>query len=704
MNPLLIELFTEELPPKALAKLSQAFAQGIAKGLVAAGLAPTDDADAFATPRRLAVRVKQVLKQAPDRHVDVKGPSTKVGLDAEGKPTQALIKWAEKQGANVADLTQGNDGKQDCFYFKSSVKGMSLDAALSDIINSTLVALPIPKVMQYQLADGSNVSFVRPAHGLIALWGDVIIPAKVLGLNSNRITHGHRFQGEKDITLANHAHYETALKSQGHVIASLSERRAMISDGLKTKAAACGASLGEMTAVDTLIDEVNALVEWPAVYMGQFEETYLSVPQECLILSMRTNQKYFPLFTPQGTLLSKFLIVSNMTVSDPSLIVDGNERVVRPRLADARFFFEQDKKRSLASRIPALANVVYHAKLGTQADRSQRVATIASQLATTINAQAKPGFVVKNEAVVKAAQLAKTDLLTDMVGEFPELQGLMGTYYAKHDGESAEVAQALTEQYQPKFAGDALPGTATGVTLALADKLETLIGMFGIGALPSGDKDPFALRRHALGVVRIMLEKDLSLSLTHVLESGYSAFSSVPNFNVASKADLSAFIFDRMTTYLKDRGASQQEISAVLALNPDVLTQIPKRLEAVKAFAALPQAASLAAANKRISNLLKKAALGTHAPINSALLASGAETNLAQLLTTLEPTVQRAFHSGDYQAALVAVASAKDSVDEFFANVMVMDENLDVRNNRLALLAKAHELMNRVADISMLAT
>jgi glycyl-tRNA synthetase beta chain len=704
MNPLLIELFTEELPPKALAKLSQAFAQGIAKGLVAAGLAPSADADAFATPRRLAVRVKQVLMQAPDRHVDVKGPSTKVGLDADGKPTQALIKWAEKQGAQVTELTQGNDGKQDCFYFKSTVKGMSLEAALSDIINSTLTALPIPKVMQYQLADGSNVSFVRPAHGLIALWGDVIIPAKVLGLNSNRITHGHRFQGEKDITLTNHSQYEVALKTQGHVIASLAERRAMISEGLKTKAAECAASLGEMAAVETLIDEVNALVEWPAVYIGQFEETYLSVPQECLILSMRTNQKYFPLFTAQGALLSKFLIVSNMTVADPSLIVDGNERVVRPRLADARFFFEQDKKRSLASRIPALANVVYHAKLGTQAQRSERVAAIASQLAIAINAEVKPTLVVKSEDVIRAAQLAKTDLLTDMVGEFPELQGLMGTYYAKHDGETAEVAQALTEQYQPKFAGDALPGTSTGVTLALADKLETLIGMFGIGALPSGDKDPFALRRHALGVVRILLEKSLSLSLNKVLASGYSAFSSVANFNAASQADLKAFIFDRMTTYLKDRGASQQEISAVLALNPDVLTQIPKRLEAVKAFAALPQAASLAAANKRISNILKKAALSSHPAINSSLLASGAEANLAHLLTTLEPSVNKAFQQGNYQEALVAVASARDSVDEFFANVMVMDENLDVRNNRLALLAKAHELMNRVADISMLAS
>jgi glycyl-tRNA synthetase beta chain len=701
---LLIELFTEELPPKALARLSHAFAQGISQGLVNAGLATSNDCQEFATPRRLAVRVLNTVMQAADRQVDVKGPSIKVGLDAQGKPTQALVKWAEKQGAAVEQLTQGNDGKQDCFYFKSTLRGLSLEAALTDIISSTLSSLPIPKVMQYQLADGSNVSFVRPAHGLIALWGDVVIPAKALGLSSGRTTHGHRFQGEKNIILSDQSQYESALKDQGHVLASLTVRRELIRSELLQKAIQLNASLGDMPAVETLIDEVNALVEWPAIYAGQFEETFLDVPQECLILSMRTNQKYFPLFDANGKLLPKFFIVSNMTVKDPTLIVNGNERVVRPRLADARFFFEQDKKRSLDSRVPALANVVYHAKLGTQAQRSQRVSAIAVSLATLINALSASSVKIDPVQVSRAAQLGKTDLLTDMVGEFPELQGLMGSYYAAHDGESTEVAAALTEQYQPKFAGDALPASSTGLTLALADKLETLAGMFGIGALPTGDKDPFALRRHALGVVRMLIEKNLSVSLKEVIAQVYAAFAQVPQFNAASSKDLQSFIYDRLTTYLKDGGASQQEIAAVLALSPDVLTQIPSRLSAVKAFAALPEAAALAAANKRIGNILKKSSGEKHATINKALLTPGAETKLATLVEGLAPIVAAALAQNDYKTALLQVAGARATVDGFFADVMVMDEDLSVRSNRLSLLSQVHSLMNKVADISLLAS
>jgi glycyl-tRNA synthetase beta chain len=706
-QPLLIELFTEELPPKALAKLSAAFSEGIAKGLQQAGLIDngTDGQStftSFATPRRLSVRVQNVLKQGKDKEVEVKGPSTKVGLDAGGKPTMALTKWAEKQGAKVSDLTQGNDGKQDCFYFKSLVRGASLEAALSDIISTTLTALPIPKVMQYQLADGSNVSFVRPAHGLVAMLGAKVVPAKVLGLNSDRLTHGHRFQGAKDISLAHGDDYEQALRNEGHVIASLTERRNMISDGLHHNAKALGASLGDSPAVPILMDEVNALVEWPAVYVGQFEETFLSVPQECLILSMRTNQKYFPLFDAKGKLLSKFLLVSNMTVADPSHIIDGNERVVRPRLSDARFFFEQDKKASLASRIPALANVVYHAKLGTQAQRSERVGNIATNLANAINAL-NSAIKVSVPHVQRAASLAKTDLITGMVGEFPELQGLMGSYYARNDNEPDEVCAALTEQYLPKFAGDELPTTSTGVTLALADKLETLCGMFGIGALPTGDKDPFALRRHALGVIRLLLEKSLSLPLNTLISAGFNAFHGVASFNQAAHAELKTFIQDRLATFLKDRGASSQEVAAVMALSPEVLTEIPQKLAAVKAFSELPQAASLAAANKRISNLLKKADVKNTSTVSQLLLADGAEKQLAALIDSLEPKVNDAMTKTDYTGALQTVASTKDAVDAFFAEVMVMDENLDIRNNRLALLSKLHRMMNQVADISMLA-
>ncbi len=707
-QPLLIELFTEELPPKALAKLSAAFSEGIAKGLQQAGLLDINkDASAsftsFATPRRLSVRVQRVLTQGKDKEVEVKGPSTKVGLDTEGKPSMALVKWAEKQGAKVIELTQANDGKQDCFYFKSLVRGASLEAALSDIISTTLTNLPIPKVMQYQLADGSNVSFVRPAHGLVAMLGSEVIPAKVLGLNSDRLTHGHRFQGAKDITLAHGNDYELALRNEGHVIASLTERRAMISDSLQANAEALRASLGNSPAVPTLMDEVNALVEWPAVYVGQFEETFLSVPQECLILSMRTNQKYFPLFDEKGKLLSKFLLVSNMTVADPSLIIDGNERVVRPRLSDARFFFEQDKKASLASRIPALANVVYHAKLGTQAQRSERVGNIATNLANAIHAlNGELNVSIPN--VQRAAALAKTDLITGMVGEFPELQGLMGSYYARNDNEADEVCAALTEQYLPKFAGDELPATPTGITLALADKLETLCGMFGIGALPTGDKDPFALRRHALGIIRLLLEKSLNLPLNTLLNAGFSAFQGIAGFNQAAQCELKTFIQDRLSTFLKDRGASSQEVAAVMALAPEVLTEIPQKLAAVKAFAELPQAASLAAANKRISNLLKKADAQATQTINPMLLADGAEKQLAALIDSLEPKVVDAMAKANYTRALQTVATTRDAVDAFFSGVMVMDENLDVRNNRLALLSKLHRMMNQVADISMLAT
>jgi glycyl-tRNA synthetase beta chain len=705
-QPLLIELFTEELPPKALGKLSVAFADGIVKGLNAAGLcsndANTTTATRFATPRRLAVCITNVLDQAPDKEVDVKGPSTKVGLDADGKPTQALVKWAEKQGAVVSQLTQGNDGKQDCFYFKSLIKGTSLSAALSEIISTSLTNLPIPRVMQYQLDDGTNVSFVRPAHGLVALWGSDVIAAKVLGLSSDRLTHGHRFQGAKNINLAHANDYATVLSKEGHVVASLEERRAMISAQLREQSTRLGASIGSGTAVDDLMDEVTALVEWPAVYVGTFEETFLSVPQECLILSMRTNQKYFPLFDANGKLLPKFLIVSNMLVADPSLIVDGNERVVRPRLADARFFYEQDKRSTLASRLPALNNVVYHAKLGTQAQRSQRVAAIAGTLANAINAVSSN--TVSSESVQRAAQLAKTDLLTDMVGEFPELQGLMGTYYAQNDGESSEVARCLTEQYLPKFAGDALPKSLAGTTLALADKLETLVGMFGIGALPTGDRDPFALRRHCLGVIRLLIENQLALSLNDTLKNAYTAFQGVANFNQASIVELTAFFFDRLNTYLKERGASPQEIAAVLALSPNVLTEIPAKLDAVKSFAALPQAASLAAANKRIGNILKKTDNVASEALEAALLTAGSETHLYTLVQTLEPQVVQSLNKGDYSQALQHLATARDAVDAFFADVMVMDENLKVRGNRLALLSKVHKMMNQVADLSMLAS
>lgn len=693
VQPLLIELFTEELPPKALSKISDAFADSIARSLIGHGLAPdTAHIERFASPRRLAVRISEVLSQAPERSIEVKGPSVKVGLDAAGAPTQALIKWAERQGASINTLTRASDGKQECFFWHSTLPGESLANCITAVIDTALAALPIPKVMQYQLADGlTNVSFVRPAHRLIVLHGSALLPATVLGLQSGRFTEGHRFLSSAPFEVVDALAYESALESQGKVIASFERRRAQIADTLSARAATLNASLGDRSQVDPLLDEVTALVEWPVVYVGEFEEQFLQVPQECLILTMRTNQKYFPLFNAQGRLLSRFLIVSNMEVADPSAIIDGNQRVVRPRLADARFFFEQDLKSSLAARVAQLGSVVYHAKLGTQAERVERVRAIAGALATMTGDDAS--------LLDRAALLAKADLLTGMVGEFPELQGVMGRYYAKHDGEPEEVGQAIVEHYQPRFAGDALPASATGTLLAMADKLETLAGLFGIGQLPTGDKDPFALRRHALGVIRILLEKRLTLSLPALIQAAFAAFGERIK---PAQAELETFFYERLTGYLRERGYSAQETAAVVDQRPADLARVPDRLEAVRAFSQLPQAQALAAANKRIGNLLRKSAAEAASSVDSARLTEPAEQALAEAVAKLEPEVSARLVVHDYGAALAMLAGARDAVDRFFNEVMVMVDDPGLRANRLALLSRLHALMNGVADISRL--
>jgi glycyl-tRNA synthetase beta chain len=692
-HPLLIELLTEELPPKALRRLGEAFASAILEGLRTRGLAPADAGHrAFCTPRRLAVRVDAVLRVAAPRQVDLKGPSVKVGLDAGGQPTQALLKWAEKQGATPAQLTRASDGKQECFWFSSTVPGETLAGCIDALIAHALGRLPIPKVMEYQLADGiTNVSFVRPAHRLIVLHGDTVVPASVLGLAAGRSTMGHRFQAPGELQVPDASAYVHLLEREGRVLPDFDTRRARIRAQLEARAAELGASLGDAADVEPLLEEVTALVEWPAVYIGGFEEAFLQVPQECLILTMRTNQKYFPLFDAAGRLLPRFLIVSNMAIDDPSLIIDGNERVVRPRLADARFFFEQDRRTRLAERVPALAGVVYHARLGTQAQRTDRVRRIAAAIAAALGADVA--------LVERAALLAKTDLLTGMVGEFPELQGIMGAYYARHDGEPDAVATAILEHYQPRFAGDALPASQTGTVLALADKLETLAGLFGIGQLPTGDKDPFALRRHALGVIRMLVEKRLPLPLPALLDSAFAAFELGA---AQGRAALEDFILERLAGWLRERGATAQEVAAVLELRPTDLGRVPDRLAAVRAFSALPQAQALAAANKRIANILRKSGDGAAAAVDEALLAEAAERELAAQIAELEPEVASRLAAHDDTGALVATARAREAVDRFFDQVMVMAEDGRVRANRLALLARLHGLMNRVADISRL--
>ena len=707
--PLLVELFTEELPPRALHKLGQSFAGSIHGELARRGLldeaavanasAGSPGFESFATPRRLAVRVPAVRGQAPDRQVELKGPSIKVGLDAEGQPSEALRKWAARQGVDPTGLRRGTDGKQEVFFADQLVRGDVLGEVLETVLQAALQALPIPKLMQYQLADGqTSVSFVRPAHGLLALHGASVLPIHALGLTAGRDTRGHRFQSAGPITIREPQSYEAQLADEGHVLAGFEQRRERIATDLQARATELGASLGEPEAFAALLDEVTALVEWPAVYVGRFEAGFLSVPQECLILTMRTNQKYFPLFDAQQRLLPEFLIVSNMAVADPHRIIEGNERVVRPRLADARFFFEQDQRTRLDERVPRLASVVYHAKLGTQAQRAQRVETIAGALA---------GLLGQAEAPVRrAAQLAKADLLTDMVGEFPELQGIMGRYYATHDGEPAEVAAAIAEQYQPRFAGDALPASPVGTTLALADKLETLVGLFAIGQQPSGDKDPFALRRHALGVIRMLIEKPLALSLDDALAAAAASFAQVPGADASGSVQaLRGFINDRLGGYLRERGHAPAEVAAVIDSPPARLDDLPARLAAVRAFSGLPEAQALAAANKRITNILRKLdpAVRAAAQLQPAALKGPAEQELAALVGSLEPEVDGHVARGDFGAALHALARARGPVDLFFEKVMVMAEDPVERGNRLALLDRLHRIMNRVADISRLA-
>jgi glycyl-tRNA synthetase beta chain len=695
---LLVELFVEELPPKALKKLGEVFAATLAASLKNTGLA-TDAAavTAYASPRRLAAHITDVAAVAADKPVVQKLMPVAVGLDAAGKATPALLKKLAALGADascVAALRRESDGKADILFYDSLAKGATLAEGLQKALEAALAALPIPKVMSYQLQDGwSSVNFVRPAHGLVALHGDDVVPLSILGLNAGRETHGHRFEAAIDpVVLANADEYAGKLATYGAVIASFAERRAEIVRQLEAAAAQAG---GKPIDDDALLDEVTALVERPNVLIGQFEEEFLAVPQECLILTMKANQKYFPLLDTAGKLTNKFLVVSNISPEDASAVIGGNERVVRPRLADAKFFFDQDRKKSLESRVAGLGKVVYHNKLGTQGERVQRVAAIARAIADHLG-----GGELAHHAE-QAAVLAKADLLTDMVGEFPELQGIMGRYYALHDGLAADVADAIEDHYKPRFAGDSLPRGQVGTVVALADKLETLVGMFGIGQIPTGDRDPFALRRHALGTIRMLSEGNLDLPLNALLNVAASAFSSVDGFQSADAA-LADFIYDRLAGSLREQGYTAQEVDAVVSQRPQRLGDIPKRLAAVRAFSALPEADALAAANKRVSNILKKVENTVEATVDNALLKEVAEIALHDALVDVVPQADAAFVTGDYTESLQALAALRSPVDAFFDGVMVNADDPALRANRLGLLAKLHAAMNKVADLSKL--
>ncbi|MBV7502943.1 glycine--tRNA ligase subunit beta [Achromobacter sp. ACM05] len=707
IRPLLVELLTEELPPKALQKLGQAFAEGVRAtldrhGLLAEGCAVTP----YSTPRRLAVHLSAVLAQAPDQAYAEKLMPVKIGLTEDGKATPALQKKLAAKGLeniDLATLDRESDGKQDYLVARGTAAGAQLAAGLQEGIEAAIDGLPIPKVMRYQLADGvSTVKFVRPAHGLIALFGADVVPVSALGLAAGRETLGHRFMSEGAVAIADADAYVATLAEKGHVVASFETRRAEIQRQLQEEATRLSATLGDDPEVAALLDEVTALVEHPTVYVGQFEEQFLQVPQECLILTMRLNQKYFPLFDPAtGRLTHRFLIVSNMRTDNPVNIVEGNQRVVRPRLADAQFFFETDRKTPLAARVEQLGSIVYHNKLGTQLERVERVRAIARGIAGELGGDVS--------AADRAAMLAKADLGSNMVGEFPELQGIMGAYYAAGDGEPASVVEALRTQYRNRYDAPVTQDTLTAATLFIAERVETLVGIWAIGLAPTGERDPFGLRRAALGLISafeqlaaggwLKISQNGPLTLDGLLQLAAGTFPAdkIPGDTLA---EVRTFIYERYRNQLIndfDRNA----VEAVIALTPP-LHQVAERVRAAAAFAQLPEAASLAAANKRIGNLLKKAE-GEIGAVNDAALVEPAEKALATAVAALRPKAEAQLADGDFAGSLSTLAQAREPVDAFFADVMVMAEDPAVRANRLALLAQLHGLMNQVADISRLA-
>ena len=713
--PLLVELFTEELPPKALQRLGEAFAHGLRDELAASGLLADECVvEIFATPRRLAARLSDVLTKAPDRQTEERLLPEKVGLDAAGNPTAALLKKLASLGRDesaVPSIKKANDGKLVMLFLPQLAAGQSLQTGLASALEKTIARLPIPKLMSYQLPNSNEtVKFVRPAHGLVALHGADVVNVSTLGLAAGRSTHGHRFLGARDIELKSAGEYDARLATEGKVIASFELRRAEIEKQLVNKADELKLKFSPEISLfpneelnstcNALVNEVTALVEWPVVYVAGFDAEFLSVPQECLILTMRTNQKYFPLFDKSGKLTEKFLVVSNMQVADPTNIIEGNKRVVRPRLADARFFYDQDRKARLESRVPGLSKVVYHNKLGTQLERVQRLQLLAGKIARLIGADPL--------LAERAAWLAKADLLTGMVGEFPELQGVMGRYYAQHDGEPTLVADAIAEHYLPRFAGDRLPESSVACCVALADKLDTLIGIFGVGAIPTGDKDPFALRRHALGVIRIVAERKLPLHPHDLLKLAHDTFPAgvlladhdgMPN---AMKAGY--FVEERAKSYLRELGYSALEVESVLNLMPRPQEYV-SRLEAARKFLALPESAGLAEADKRIRNILSKSgADAVTVKADETRLIEIEEKQMLRLTRTLRTQVDALVAQGQYSDALLLTAQLHHPVAQFFEKVMVNVEDQALRNNRFALLHEVGNLMNQVVNISKLAS
>jgi glycyl-tRNA synthetase beta chain len=694
ISPLLIELLTEELPPKALRQLGESFSTTIVERLVRDGLCQPDvTVERFASPRRLAVLVHAVRAEAAESDRVERLLPVSIALDTNGQATAPLIKKLAGMGLRLGEnialdaLEQTQDGKQPQLIYRFKARGAKLAETAQAALDDALAHLPIPKVMNYQRPDGQTVRFVRPAHGLLALHGGQVLPLEVLGLKAGAMTAGHRFHCKAPIQIQDPLAYARVLRDEGFVLASFDERRACIVRSIMDQATPdCP------VMPDALVDEVTSLVEWPVVLEASFEQEFLAVPQECLILTMQQNQKYFALTSPEGRLVHRFLLVSNIASGNPAMVVSGNERVLRARLADAKFFFDQDRKRPLISRLDGLSSVVYHNRIGNQRQRVDRLAHLAGLWSGRLGVDAT--------LARRAAMLAKADLLTDMVGEFPELQGVMGTYYARHDGEAEDVAAAIEGHYHPRFSGDSLPGNPIGMCLALADKLETIVGIWGLGQIPSGDKDPFALRRHALGVTRIIIENRLDLDLDQLLADTVAAFAHVEAIR-PDVAAIRSFMIDRIRSWLRDKGHGTEAIESVLCMCPGRIAELPDRLAALDRFMQQPEAQALCAANKRIGNLLKKSD-GAVAMISQSLLIEPAEKRLSDALAVIVPGVEDAMASGDYAMALMALSALKEPVDAFFDDVMVLAEDPALRANRLALLASLHRSMNQIGDLSRL--
>lgn len=682
---LLVEIGTEELPPKALPSLSEAFTQGIQQGFSDAGLT-AEQITPYAAPRRLAVWVKGIATQQPDQVIEKRGPALQAAFDKEGKPSKAAEGFARSCGVAFEQLERLETDKGSWLVFKQHQAGQQTKALFPAIVEKSLAALPIPKRMRW---GAGSAEFVRPIHWIVMLADSEVIPAEILSIKTGNQSRGHRFHHPDLVTITAPSTYAEQLKA-AYVWADFAERRANISRQVLAIAQSFGA---KAIMPDSLLDEVTALVEYPNAIVGKFEERFLSVPQEALIDTMQGNQKYFGLTDDNGKLLPSFITISNIKSSRPESVSRGNERVIRPRFTDAAFFWEQDKKHKLESRRDKLKTVVFQQQLGTLLDKSTRVAQLTEVIAQQLGAD--------SQLAVRAAELGKCDLMTNMVFEFTDLQGIMGTYYARLDGEPEEVALALNEQYQPRFAGDELPSTQTGRILALAERIDTLVGIFAIGQKPTGTKDPFSLRRAAVGVLRIIIEQRLPLDLVQLLdvaaENLTSTLGKKPNID-----EVRDYIFERLRAYYQEQGINAELVESVAALKPTQPLDFDHRVKAVAAFKGLPEADSLAAANKRISNILRKVETSIPATVNTELLILPAEQALFKAVTEQQQIVQPLFAQGEYEKALNSLAALRTPVDQFFDDVMVMDENVQLRDNRLALLNQLRGLFLQVADLSVL--